>query len=103
MIDLARSPRRRAYQPDPARASRPPKASSFPEELTCSAARCCVEPPITGSRRPIEVIEYDDRSSAEEVVRAIERLANQDEIDFILPAYRSASPRPSSPPTSAPA
>jgi branched-chain amino acid transport system substrate-binding protein len=40
-----------------------------------------------GSRRPIEVIEYDDRSSAEEVVRAIERLANQDQVDFILPPW----------------
>ncbi len=27
-----------------------------------------------GSKLPIEVIEYDDRSSAEEVVRAVERL-----------------------------
>ena len=40
-----------------------------------------------GSRRPIEVIEYDDRSSAEEVVRAIERLADQDQVDFILPPW----------------
>lgn len=37
-----------------------------------------------GSRLPIEVVEYDDRSSSEEVVRAIERLANQDRVDFIL-------------------
>lgn len=40
-----------------------------------------------GSRLPIEVITYDDRSSAEEVVRAIERLATQDEVDFILPPW----------------
>lgn len=37
-----------------------------------------------GKRLPLEVIEYDDRSSAEEVVRAVERLATQDEVDFIL-------------------
>ncbi|MDO5659101.1 MAG: amino acid ABC transporter substrate-binding protein [Paracoccus sp. (in: a-proteobacteria)] len=37
-----------------------------------------------GTRRPIEVIEYDDRSSAEEVVRAVERLMTQDEVDFVL-------------------
>ena len=37
-----------------------------------------------GSRLPIEVVEYDDRSSSEEVVRSIERLATQDEVDFIL-------------------
>lgn len=40
-----------------------------------------------GARRPIEVIEYDDRSSSEEVVRAVERLATQDEVDFILPPW----------------
>ena len=40
-----------------------------------------------GSRLPIEVVEYDDRSSAEEVVRAIERLATQDKVDFILPPW----------------
>ncbi|WP_261385247.1 amino acid ABC transporter substrate-binding protein [Vannielia litorea] len=40
-----------------------------------------------GSQKMIEVIEYDDRSSAEEVVRAVERLATQDEVDFILPPW----------------
>lgn len=40
-----------------------------------------------GTQRKIEVIEYDDRSSAEEVVRAVERLATQDEVDFILPPW----------------
>ncbi|SFR08713.1 amino acid ABC transporter substrate-binding protein [Poseidonocella sedimentorum] len=40
-----------------------------------------------GSQRPIEVIEYDDRSSAEEVVRAVERLATQDKVDLILPPW----------------
>ncbi|MFN7022936.1 MAG: amino acid ABC transporter substrate-binding protein [Pseudorhizobium sp.] len=40
-----------------------------------------------GQRLPIEVVEYDDRSSAEEVVRAVERLANQDQVDFILPPW----------------
>ena len=40
-----------------------------------------------GSRRPIEVVEYDDRSSAEDLVRAIERLATQDKVDLILPPW----------------
>ncbi len=40
-----------------------------------------------GSKLPIEVVEYDDRSSAEEVVRAVERLATQDKVDFILPPW----------------
>lgn len=40
-----------------------------------------------GSKLPVEVIAYDDRSSAEEVVRAVERLAGQDQVDFILPPW----------------
>jgi branched-chain amino acid transport system substrate-binding protein len=40
-----------------------------------------------GTRLPIEVVEYDDRSQTEEVVRATERLATQDEVDFILPPW----------------
>ncbi|SEL24786.1 amino acid ABC transporter substrate-binding protein [Pacificibacter marinus] len=40
-----------------------------------------------GSQLPIEVIAYDDRSSAEEVVRAVERLASQDKVDIILPPW----------------
>lgn len=35
-------------------------------------------------RLQIEVVEYDDRSNSEEAVKAIERLANQDKVDFIL-------------------
>jgi branched-chain amino acid transport system substrate-binding protein len=37
-----------------------------------------------GARKMIEVVEYDDRSSNEDLVRAIERLATQDEVDLIL-------------------
>lgn len=40
-----------------------------------------------GTKLPVEVVEYDDRSSAEEVVRAVERLAGQDKVDFILPPW----------------
>jgi len=40
-----------------------------------------------GKQLPIEVIAYDDRSSAEEVVRAVERLATQDKVDIILPPW----------------
>ena len=35
-------------------------------------------------RLPIEVVQYDDRSSAEEAARALERLISQDKVDFIL-------------------
>jgi len=37
-----------------------------------------------GSKLSLEIIAYDDRSQTEEVVRGIERLARQDEVDFIL-------------------
>jgi branched-chain amino acid transport system substrate-binding protein len=38
-----------------------------------------------GKRVPIEVVEYDDRSSTEEAVRAVERLITQDKVDLMLP------------------
>jgi branched-chain amino acid transport system substrate-binding protein len=44
-----------------------------------------------GSQRKIEVVEYDDRSSAEDLVRAIERLATQDKVDLILPPWGTGS------------
>ena len=44
-----------------------------------------------GSRRMIEVVEYDDRSSNEDLVRAIERLATQDEVDIILPPWSTGA------------
>lgn len=34
--------------------------------------------------RPVEVIEYDDRSNSEEAVKAVERLINQDKVDILL-------------------
>lgn len=46
---------------------------------------------LTSGTYPIEVIEYDDRSSAEETIRAIERLATQDQVDFILPTWGTAA------------
>lgn len=43
-----------------------------------------------GKRVPIEVIEYDDRSSTEEAVRNIERLITQDKVDLLLPPWGTA-------------
>jgi branched-chain amino acid transport system substrate-binding protein len=40
-----------------------------------------------GKKVKLEVIEYDDRSNSEEMIKAIERLANQDKVDFILPPW----------------
>ncbi|MEX0853787.1 MAG: amino acid ABC transporter substrate-binding protein [Bauldia sp.] len=36
------------------------------------------------TRVPIEVIEYDDQSSNEELIKAAERLVNQDKVDIML-------------------
>ena len=40
-----------------------------------------------GKRVPIEVIEYDDHSNLDDVVKAEERLIKQDKVDFILPPW----------------
>jgi branched-chain amino acid transport system substrate-binding protein len=40
-----------------------------------------------GKRVPIEVIEYDDRSNAEEAIRAVERLITQDKVDLLFPPW----------------
>ncbi len=40
-----------------------------------------------GKKVKIEVIEYDDRSNSEEMIKAVERLATQDKVDFILPPW----------------
>lgn len=42
---------------------------------------------VGNARRPIQVVEYDDRSNSEEAVRAVERLISQDRVDFILPPW----------------
>jgi len=42
---------------------------------------------VGGSRRPVEVVEYDDRSQPEEAVRAVERLVSQDKVDLLLPPW----------------
>lgn len=46
---------------------------------------------VGDKKMKIEVVEYDDRSSSEEAVRAIERLATQDKVDFILPPWGTAN------------
>lgn len=42
---------------------------------------------IGNKKMKIEVIEYDDRSNSEEMIKAVERLATQDKVDFILPPW----------------
>src|SRR5262249_12142285 len=43
-----------------------------------------------GKKVPIEVIEYDDRSNSEEMIKAVERLINQDKVDFVFPPWGTA-------------
>ena len=38
-------------------------------------------------RIPLEVVEYDDTSNAENAVRLVERLMTQDKVDFVLPPW----------------
>jgi branched-chain amino acid transport system substrate-binding protein len=40
-----------------------------------------------GKKLKLEVVEYDDRSNSEEMIKAVERLATQDKVDFILPPW----------------
>lgn len=42
---------------------------------------------LKSGKRPVELIEYDDRSSNEDAVKAVERLATQDKVDFIIPPW----------------
>jgi len=37
-----------------------------------------------GSRRKIVIIEYDDRTNPQETIKAVQRLATQDKVDFII-------------------
>lgn len=46
---------------------------------------------VGGKQMKLEVIEYDDRSSSEEAVRAVERLATQDKVDVLLPPWGTAN------------
>lgn len=42
---------------------------------------------VMGEKRPIELIEYDDQTNPAETIKAVERLATQDEVDFIVAPY----------------
>src|SRR5690606_30221966 len=50
-----------------------------------------------GQRLPIQVVEYDDRASVEDLVRALQRLATQDEVDFLLPPWSTGYNRAAAP------
>jgi branched-chain amino acid transport system substrate-binding protein len=42
---------------------------------------------VGGTRKMVELVEYDDRSSNEDAIKNIQRLATVDKVDFIIPPY----------------
>ena len=42
---------------------------------------------VAGTKYMVEVIEYDDQTNPGETIKAVQRLATQDEVDFILAPY----------------
>ncbi len=42
---------------------------------------------VDGARRPVEIISYDDKTNPGEHIKAVQRLATQDEVDFMLSPY----------------
>ena len=42
---------------------------------------------VGGTKMKVELIEYDDRTSAEDAIKNIQRLATVDKVDFIIPPY----------------
>lgn len=40
-----------------------------------------------GTQRPVEIIEYDDRTNPGETIKAVQRLATRDNADFIIAPY----------------
>ena len=42
---------------------------------------------LKDGQRKIELIEYDDQTNPGESIKAVQRLATQDEVDFIIPPY----------------
>ena len=59
-------------------------------ELQALGARGQLDAAGSSSRagqKQVELIEYDDRSQPGETIKAVERLAAQDKVDFIMPVY----------------
>lgn len=42
---------------------------------------------VDGGKRMVEIVEYDDQTNPGETIKAVERLATQDEVDFIVAPY----------------
>ena len=42
---------------------------------------------LQSGKAKIEVVEYDDRTTPEEAIKNVQRMATQDKVDFIIPPY----------------
>ena len=42
---------------------------------------------VDGEKRPVELIRYDDKTNPAEHIKAVQRLATQDKVDFMLSPY----------------
>ncbi len=42
---------------------------------------------VGGTMRPVEIVEYDDQTNPGETIKAVQRLATEDQVDFILAPY----------------
>jgi branched-chain amino acid transport system substrate-binding protein len=42
---------------------------------------------VGGEKRPIEIVTYDDKTNPAEHIKAVQRLATQDKVDFMLSPY----------------
>jgi branched-chain amino acid transport system substrate-binding protein len=42
---------------------------------------------VGGKRRPVELVQYDDKTNPAEHIKAVQRLATQDEVDFMVAPY----------------
>jgi branched-chain amino acid transport system substrate-binding protein len=42
---------------------------------------------LKSGMKKVELVEYDDRSQPGETIKAVDRLAGQDKVDFIMPVY----------------
>ncbi len=42
---------------------------------------------VDGEKRPVELVQYDDKTNPAEHIKAVQRLATQDEVDFMISPY----------------
>jgi branched-chain amino acid transport system substrate-binding protein len=82
---------RSSSAPSRPRPARSPGARRSPTGRTSSSGRHQVNARgglnVGGTMRPVEIIEYDDQTNPGETIKAVQRLATQDEAHFIIAPY----------------